>query len=56
MIAAGLGGDQLVTLRELVAGFEPPPDRPRVFKSVGMAWEDTVVASLCLGRTSTAAG
>jgi ornithine cyclodeaminase/alanine dehydrogenase-like protein (mu-crystallin family) len=56
VIAAGLGGDQLVTLRELVAGFEPPPDRPRVFKSVGMAWEDTVVASLCLGRTSTPAG
>lgn len=56
VIAAGLGPDQLVTLRELVAGFDPPSDRPRLFKSVGMAWEDTVVASLCLGRTSTPAG
>ncbi len=56
VIAAGLGPDQLVTLRELVGGFEPPAGRPRVFKSVGMAWEDTVVASLCLRRTSTPVG
>jgi ornithine cyclodeaminase len=56
IVAAGPGPDQLVTLRELVAGFECPSGRPRVFKSVGMAWEDTVVASLCLPGTSTAAG
>ena len=53
VIAAGLGEDDLVTLRELVAGFEPPPARPRLFKSVGMAWEDTVVAAAVLARTST---
>ena len=56
VIAAGLDGDALVTLRELVAGFEPPAGRPRLFKSVGMAWEDTVVAAAVFERTSTAAG
>jgi ornithine cyclodeaminase/alanine dehydrogenase-like protein (mu-crystallin family) len=56
VIAAGLGPDDLVTLRELVAGASIAVERPRLFKSVGMAWEDTVVASLCLGRTSTPAG
>jgi ornithine cyclodeaminase/alanine dehydrogenase-like protein (mu-crystallin family) len=49
VIAAGLDGDELVTLRELVAGFEPPAGRPRLFKSVGMAWEDAVVAAAILG-------
>lgn len=56
VIAAGLGPGQLITLSELVAGVGVPADRPRLFKSVGMAWEDTVVASLSLGRTSTPAG
>ena len=40
------GVDELVTLAELVRGHELPPG-PRVFKSVGMAWEDAVVA--CAG-------
>jgi ornithine cyclodeaminase len=44
VIAAGLRGDELITLSELVDGATPPPDRPRLFKSVGMAWEDAVVA------------
>jgi ornithine cyclodeaminase/alanine dehydrogenase-like protein (mu-crystallin family) len=52
VVAAGLGPDQLVTLSELVRGVAVASGRPRLFKSVGMAWEDTVVASLCLGRTS----
>lgn len=56
VIAAGLDGDDLVTLRELVAGFDPPAGRPRLFKSVGMAWEDAVVAAAVFDRTSTAAG
>ena len=56
VIAAGLGPEDLITLPELVAGGELPAGRPRLFKSVGMAWEDTVVASLCLRRTSRAAG
>lgn len=34
------------TLAELVTGrAAPPPDRPRLFKSVGMAWQDLAVAA-----------
>ena len=46
-IASGvLREDSLVTLAEVVrGGFTPPADRPRLFKSTGMAWEDAVVAS-----------
>lgn len=50
VIAAGLGGDALVTLGELVAGAPVPAGRPRLFKSTGMAWEDAVVASAVLAR------
>jgi ornithine cyclodeaminase/alanine dehydrogenase-like protein (mu-crystallin family) len=36
----------LVTLAELVRGEgQPPPGRPRLFKSTGMAWEDAVIAA-----------
>ncbi|HEX2413185.1 MAG TPA: hypothetical protein VHJ39_18625 [Solirubrobacteraceae bacterium] len=45
VIAAGLSGDELTTLSELVNGATPAPGRPRLFKSVGMAWEDAVVAA-----------
>lgn len=45
LIAAGLPAEQLVTLAELVAGAQIPPARPRLFKSTGMSWEDTVIAS-----------
>lgn len=46
-IASGaLRENSLVTLAELVrGGLTPPDDRPRLFKSTGMAWEDAVVAS-----------
>jgi ornithine cyclodeaminase/alanine dehydrogenase-like protein (mu-crystallin family) len=38
--------DELVTLAALVRGeTTPAPDRPRLFKSTGMAWEDAVVAA-----------
>jgi len=50
VIAAGLSADDLVTLTELVAGAAPAPDRPRLFKSVGMAWEDAVVAGAVLAH------
>jgi ornithine cyclodeaminase len=48
--AGALDPDALVTIAELVR--EPPaaipPDRPRVFKSTGMSWEDlAVAAALC---------
>jgi len=42
--AGALSAGDLVTLREVVAGAEPPPG-PRLFKSTGMAWEDAVVAA-----------
>jgi ornithine cyclodeaminase/alanine dehydrogenase-like protein (mu-crystallin family) len=46
-IAAGaVGEDALVTLADLVCGrVVVPGNRPRLFKSTGMAWEDAVVAS-----------
>jgi ornithine cyclodeaminase/alanine dehydrogenase-like protein (mu-crystallin family) len=50
VIAAGLPPERLVTLAELVAGAEIPPDRPRLFKSTGMSWEDAVVASALTSR------
>lgn len=49
VIAAGLGADELITLRELVAGAQVPPG-PRLFKSTGMAWEDAVVAAAICER------
>jgi ornithine cyclodeaminase/alanine dehydrogenase-like protein (mu-crystallin family) len=45
--SGALAADELVTLRELVAGAEIPPG-PRLFKSTGMAWEDAVVAGATL--------
>jgi ornithine cyclodeaminase/alanine dehydrogenase-like protein (mu-crystallin family) len=50
VIAAGLEPERLMTLAELVAGAEIPPDRPRLFKSTGMSWEDAVVASALATR------
>jgi ornithine cyclodeaminase len=45
VIQAGLEPEALVTLAELLRGDATPPrDRPRVFKSAGMSWEDVVVA------------
>lgn len=42
--------DRLVTLAELVRGHATAkPDRPRLFKSTGMSWEDAVVASALRG-------
>lgn len=39
----------LVPMRDLVTGrTRPPADRPLVFKSVGMSWEDLVVAEAVL--------
>lgn len=50
VIAAGVAAERLVTLAELVAGAEVLTARPRVFKSTGMSWEDSVVASALVGR------
>lgn len=50
-IQAGVtSADQLVTLAELVRReAQPAPDRPRLFKSTGMSWEDAVIASALAG-------
>jgi ornithine cyclodeaminase len=50
VIAAGVAAERLVTLAELVAGAEVLTARPRVFKSTGMSWEDSVVASALVGH------
>jgi len=39
-------------LAELVRGSAVVRDRPLVFKSVGMAWQDAVVADAILARAS----
>lgn len=40
-----LRADELIPMRDVVTGaVQLPTDRPLVFKSVGMAWEDLVVA------------
>jgi ornithine cyclodeaminase/alanine dehydrogenase-like protein (mu-crystallin family) len=44
--AGATTADQLVTLAELIRGeAKPSADRPRLFKSTGMSWEDAVVAA-----------
>lgn len=41
----------LVPMRDVVTGHtRPPPDRPLVFKSVGMSWQDLVIAELVLSK------
>jgi ornithine cyclodeaminase/alanine dehydrogenase-like protein (mu-crystallin family) len=54
-IAAGVcDAHSLRTIDELVRGeLEPAGDRPRVFKSTGMAWEDAVVAAALASRAGT---
>jgi ornithine cyclodeaminase len=51
-IAEGaLTADDLVPMRDVVTGaVAPPPDRPLVFKSVGMSWQDLVVAEAAARR------
>jgi ornithine cyclodeaminase/alanine dehydrogenase-like protein (mu-crystallin family) len=45
-VAAGvLDPSTLVCLADVVRGAAVEPGRPRVFKSVGMAWEDLVIAA-----------
>jgi len=51
-IAEGaLTARDLVPMREVLSGaVAVPTDRPLVFKSVGMAWQDLVVAAAVLER------
>lgn len=50
-IAEGtLGAADLIPMADVVRGRELPSDRPVVFKSVGMAWQDLVVARAVLNN------
>ena len=55
--AVGLGAlspESVMTLAELVAGPAAiPEERPRLFKSTGMAWEDLVVAGALAARAGS---
>ncbi len=52
-IAEGaLSEADLIPMAEVVGGRELPADRPVVFKSVGMAWQDLVVARAVLDGIS----
>lgn len=54
--AGALRPDDLVGLADLVAGrWSAPPEQPRVFKSVGMAWQDLVTAAEIVRRQGAAA-
>ena len=49
-----LDAADLVPVREVVTGaVTPPADRPLVFKSVGMSWQDLVVANAVVARSGT---
>jgi ornithine cyclodeaminase len=53
--AGALDPEALVPLAALVRGeVRPPDDRPRLFKSTGMAWEDLVVAAAVHAREASA--
>lgn len=53
-IADGAVDEQCIhaDLRQLVLGIGIDMNRPRVFKSVGMAWQDAVVAEAILARSA----
>ena len=49
--AGAIGEDELHDLGELVRGeVRVRTDRPRLFKSTGMAWEDLVTAATAFAR------
>jgi ornithine cyclodeaminase len=49
-LGRGLSHESLVSLADLVRGADVDPRRPRVFKSVGMSWQDLVIASEVVAR------
>lgn len=57
MAEGTLHARELVPMRQLVTGAAvPPPDRPLVLKSVGMSWQDLVVAEAVLQHVTSASG
>ncbi len=51
LVMAGIRGEAMTNLAELVRGKALPGDRPRLFKSTGMSWEDAVLADAVLTAT-----
>jgi len=52
LLADTLRRDELIPLAALVRGEQAPvPGRPRLFKSVGMAWEDAVIVDAILAAS-----
>jgi ornithine cyclodeaminase/alanine dehydrogenase-like protein (mu-crystallin family) len=51
-----LHAPDLVSMRDVVTeGVVPDPDRPLLFKSVGMSWQDLVIAELIVSDAQSAA-
>ena len=49
-VGRGLSYQSLTSLTDLVRGTDVDMQRPRVFKSVGMSWQDLVIASEVVQR------
>lgn len=57
MAERSYAGRDLVPMAAVIRGdVVPDPDRPYVFKSVGMSWEDLVVAEAVMRRVESAVG
>jgi ornithine cyclodeaminase/alanine dehydrogenase-like protein (mu-crystallin family) len=52
LVMAGIRGEEMITLRELVTGAALPGDGPRIFKSTGMGWQDAVLADAMMAAVS----
>ena len=51
IVEGTIGADDLVPLRDVLTGATSvPAGRPLVFKSVGMSWEDIVIANAVVER------
>jgi ornithine cyclodeaminase len=53
LVLADIAADDVITLGELLRGGSVPDDRPRLFKSTGMSWEDAVIIDLALDAEGT---
>jgi ornithine cyclodeaminase/alanine dehydrogenase-like protein (mu-crystallin family) len=50
IVMAEVPASEIISLAELIGGVDLPADGPRLFKSTGMSWEDSVVAGLAVGK------
>jgi ornithine cyclodeaminase len=49
--SGALDADRLIGLADVVRGTADPPTGPRLYKSVGMSWQDLVVAAAAYERS-----